>query len=912
MVLDKHFDPATAEPGCYARWLAAGCFDSQPQSDKNGDYCIVLPPPNVTGTLHMGHAFQHTLMDALVRREKMRGKNVLWQAGTDHAGIATQIVVARDLEKRGIDAKTLSREEFLRYAWQWKEQSGNVITSQMRRIGAACDWSRERFTMDEGLSEVVNNVFVRLYDEGLIYRGKRLVNWDPVMLTAVSDLEVVSEEEDGVMHYVRYPFLDNPAEGIVIATTRPETILVDGAVAVNPLDSRFKDIIGRRVIVPMTEPQRDIAIIADEVVDPKFGSGCVKITAAHDFNDYAVSQRHPDIPMIILLTPDAKMNENAPRRYRGLDRFDARRRIVEDLRQSGLLLREEAHRYHLPRGDRSGAVVEPMLTDQWFVRTDKLATRALAAVAEGRVRFVPPNWRKTYNQWLRNIQDWCVSRQLAWGHRIPAWYDENGEVYVAQNEQQARAKAGNKTLRRDDDVLDTWFSSALWPFSTLGWPDENDEHFRRYFPTSTLVTGFDIIFFWVARMVMMSEHLTGREPFRDVYITGLVRDSEGNKMSKSKGNIIDPLDVVSGISLDELLAKRVDDLMTPRRRAFIESQTKKHFPAGIAAFGTDALRMTFASLASYGRDIKFDLERCAGYRNFCNKLWNASRFVAASCQSGEVADDDSGYGVAEKWIISRLQTCVRDVEKAFDIYRFDLAAATVYHFLWDDYCAWYLEVAKGRLQQNPASVRRALAQVLESALRLCHPIMPFITENLWQHIAPLAKQQCAETIMLAPYPQVDYGKIDMQAESAMAKFIAAANACRKLRAELCIPPKARPVLYICDSVSLPHSEDLTRLCGVAEIQWAKEPPPQMPGITAQIAHPAQANNPTFRLALDWQRSAEDNKRRDKKLQEMTMEIAKLQQTLADDAFINRAPPQVIEHKRRRLAALRAACDELQR
>ena len=453
MVLDKHFDPATAERGCYARWLAAGCFDSQPQSDKNGDYCIVLPPPNVTGTLHMGHAFQHTLMDALVRREKMRGKNVLWQAGTDHAGIATQIVVARDLEKRGIDAKTLSREEFLRYAWQWKEQSGNVITSQMRRIGAACDWSRERFTMDEGLSEVVNNVFVRLYDEGLIYRGKRLVNWDPVMLTAVSDLEVVSEEEDGVMHYVRYPFLDNPAEGIVIATTRPETILVDGAVAVNPLDSRFKDIIGRRVIVPMTEPQRDIAIIADEVVDPKFGSGCVKITAAHDFNDYAVSQRHPDIPMIILLTPDAKMNENAPRRYRGLDRFDARRRIVEDLRQSGLLLREEAHRYHLPRGDRSGAVVEPMLTDQWFVRADKLATRALAAVAEGRVRFVPPNWRKTYNQWLRNIQDWCVSRQLAWGHRIPAWYDENGEVYVAQNEQQARAKVGQQLHRHGNIAL---------------------------------------------------------------------------------------------------------------------------------------------------------------------------------------------------------------------------------------------------------------------------------------------------------------------------------------------------------------------------------------------------------------------------------------------------------------------------
>ncbi|MGI9337084.1 MAG: valine--tRNA ligase [Gammaproteobacteria bacterium] len=904
MALDKHFDPDAAERGCYERWIAAGCFDSIPQGG-GGDYCIVLPPPNVTGTLHMGHAFQHTLMDALVRREKMRGKNVLWQAGTDHAGIATQIVVARDLEKRGIDASTLSREEFLRHAWQWKEHSGNVITSQMRRLGAACDWSRERFTMDEGLSAVVNKVFVRLYDEGLIYRGKRLVNWDPVMLTAVSDLEVVSEEEDGVMYHVRYPFLDDEKNGIVIATTRPETILVDGAVAVHPDDDRFRNLVGRRVIVPMTDPRRDIAIIADEVVDPKFGSGCVKITAAHDFNDYAVRERHPHIPMIVLLTPDAKMNENAPQKYRGLDRFEARRRIVNDLRDAGLLLKEEAHRYHLPRGDRSGAVVEPMLTDQWYVRADKLAPRALAAAAENRVRFVPPNWRKTYDNWLNNIQDWCISRQLMWGHQIPAWYDDNGDIYVAEDEQQARAKAGGKTLRRDDDVLDTWFSSALWPFSTLGWPDEKGEYFRRYFPTSVLVTGFDIIFFWVARMVMMSEHLTGKEPFGDVYITGLVRDSEGSKMSKSKGNIIDPLDVAAGISLDALLAKRVDDLMSPHRREMIEKQTKQHFPSGIPAYGTDALRMTFASLASYGRDIKFDLERCAGYRNFCNKLWNAARFVSAACEGGDIADDDSHYGIAERWIVSRLQRCARAVEEAFDIYRFDLAAAAVYHFLWDDYCAWYLEIAKGRLQSQPQATRRALAQVLEAALRLAHPIIPFITENLWQHIAPLAGNKNTGTIMLASYPQAQEDKIDKTAEAEMARFTAAANAVRKLRAELQIPPKARPVLYVGDNVALPLTDDLARLCGAGEIRQAATLPPQMPKAAAE------ADGDTFYLALDWQRSEEDNNRRNKKLQETEAEMAKLEATLANDEFVNRAPAQVVEHKRRRLAALRAARDELQ-
>ena len=919
--LDKHFEPAAVERGCYRRWEERGCFSSEPQDGRGGEYSIVLPPPNVTGTLHMGHAFQHTLMDALIRREKMRGKNTLWQAGTDHAGIATQIVVTRELEKRGIKAAGLSREEFLKHAWEWKERSGNVITSQMRRFGAACDWSRERFTMDEGLSAVVNKVFVQLYEQGLVYRGKRLVNWDPVMLTAVSDLEVVSEEEDGVMYHVRYPFADGGKDnngGIVIATTRPETILVDGAVAVHPHDERFKALIGRRVFVPMTEPQRDIEIIADDVVDPRFGSGCVKITAAHDFNDYAIRERHPDknIPLIILLTPEAKMNDNAPKRYRGLDRYEARKNIVEDLRGAGLLLKEVPHRYQLPRGDRSGAVVEPMLTDQWFVRAGKLAPRALAAVDEGRVRFVPPNWRKTYDQWLENIQDWCVSRQLSWGHRIPAWYGEDGEVFVAENESLAQAKAGKQKLARDNDVLDTWFSSALWPFSTLGWPDETDKHFRAYFPTSALVTGFDIIFFWVARMVMMSEHLTGKEPFRDVYITGLVRDAEGQKMSKSKGNIIDPLDVVGGITLGDLLAKRVDDLMSPRRREQIEKQTKKNYPQGIPAYGADALRMTFASLASYGRDIKFDLERCAGYRNFCNKLWNASRFVIASCEGGG-GDGDKGeseYGVAERWIVSRLQRCERAVAESFDIYRFDLAAAAVYHFLWDEYCAWYLEIAKGGLRRNPAPVRRALAKVLEAALRLCHPIMPFITETLWLQIAPLAGNKNPDTIMLAQYPEADDAKIDEHAEQIMSQFISAANACRKLRAELNIPPKARPKMYLIGGGEMlkPLAEDLSRLCGAEEIIWQKESPQNLPRVPVNAGESQSESGIIFRIALDWQTTGEDDARLEKKLRATETELAKLEQTIANPDFATRAPPQVAENKRRRAESLRAAREELLR
>ncbi|MGI9306779.1 MAG: valine--tRNA ligase, partial [Gammaproteobacteria bacterium] len=662
MPLSKHFDSAAVEEKWRAAWQAHNLFDSTPRAGRE-NYCIMLPPPNVTGTLHLGHAFQYALQDALARRARMRGCNVLWQAGTDHAGIATQIVVERELAARGIDAAKLSRDEFLRHAWEWKEQSGGAIVRQMQRLGASCDWARERFTMDAHYSAAVAGVFARLYDEGLIYRGKRLVNWDPQLLTAVSDLEVAAAEEDGVMYYARYPFADggeklaNGEDGIVIGTTRPETILVDGAIAVHPEDERYRALVGRRVWVPLTDPPRKIEIIADGYVRPDFGTGCVKITAAHDFNDYEVCKRHADknIPLIVLFTPDAKMNDNAPRAYRGLDRFAARAAIVRDLAAAGLFVKQEAHRYKLPRGDRSGAVLEPMLTDQWFMKMDSLAQKAAALAARGDIRFVPDNWRKVYDSWLAGIQDWCISRQLRWGHRIPAWYDEDGNIVVAQNAEEAAQKAGGKTLRQDADVLDTWFSSALWPFVTLGWPDEKGAHFRHYFPGAVLVTGFDIIFFWVARMAMMSAHLAGGAPFSDVYITGLVRDSSGQKMSKSKGNVLDPLDLTDGIGASALVQKRVAGLMNPAHAKSVAAATRKQFPLGVPAFGADALRFTFASLASYGRDIKFDAERCAGYRNFCNKIWNAARFVLGACEDYSAAEKCAPPSAADAWIVSRLQ-----------------------------------------------------------------------------------------------------------------------------------------------------------------------------------------------------------------------------------------------------------------
>ena len=901
--LPKHFHPAAVEDAWRERWEHEGRFNSDPQAGKP-DYCILLPPPNVTGTLHMGHAFQHALMDALVRRQRMAGKNTLWQAGVDHAGIATQIVVSRELEKRGINPAKLSREEFLRHAWEWKERSGSAITRQMRRLGASCDWTRERFTMDPQLSEAVAEAFVRLHRQGLIYRGKRMVNWDPVLLTAVSDLEVVSEEEDGVMHHVRYPFTDDPGNGVVIATTRPETILVDGAVAVHPDDERFRPMVGRKVWVPLTEPRRAIEIITDPHVDPKMGSGCVKITAAHDFNDYEVYRRHPDknIPLIVLMTPDAKMNDNAPRKYRGMDRFAARREIVADLDANGFLLRKEPHRYKLPRGDRTGVVVEPTLTDQWFVKMDELARVGLRATETGGVKFVPGNWRKVYDQWLENIHDWCVSRQLHWGHRIPAWRDDDGNIFVARNEAEARERAGDdRNLTQDPDVLDTWFSSALWPFSTMGWPRCDNDHFRHYFPSSVLVTGFDIIFFWVARMVMMTGRLLDESPFREVYITGLVRDSEGRKMSKSKGNILDPLDLVDGVEADALAAKRMDGLMDPKQAEKVGRQTRRQFPNGIPPYGADALRFTFASLASHGRDIKFDLERCAGYRNFCNKIWNAARFTLGACADFDSSAkvDSSAPSPSDRWIVSRLQRAAAAVDDSFSHYRFDLAAQAVYQFLWDEFCDWHLEIAKTQLRSadpaERAATQRVLLRTLEAALRLAHPLIPFVTEELWQKVAPLAGMKKTESIMLASWPAADPEKIDAAAEAQMAGLMEAVHAARELRGELEIPAGERPALLVCGA-------------SAASLEWARRhivPLTRAGGLALEDSVPSGIpTTATENFTVGWKADASARRERSaRELQKIRAELERKRAKLSLPAFRARAPESVVEKIRGEVALL---------
>ena len=929
-MLDK-YNPAEIESKHYQNWETQGYF--QPDMDlTKPSFSIQLPPPNVTGTLHMGHAFNQTIMDGLTRYYRMKGCNTAWIPGTDHAGIATQIVVERQLAAQNVSRHDLGREKFLEKVWEWKEVSGGTITQQMRRVGCSADWTREYFTMDDVRAETVTEVFVRLYEQGLIYRGKRLVNWDPVLGTAVSDLEVESVEEQGSMWHIRYPLADNPAEAVIVATTRPETLLGDVAVAVNPEDERYTHLIGKELILPLTG--RTIPVIADEYVEKDFGTGCVKITPAHDFNDYEVGKRH-DTRLINVFDLEAKVLANAevfnfkgeaqqgfalPEKYAGLDRFAARKQMVADLQEQGLLVEIKAHTLMTPKGDRTGSVIEPMLTSQWFVAMSatpnggepdsefkglSLAEKAKKAVDSGAVRFIPENWVNTYNQWMNNIQDWCISRQLWWGHQIPAWYDEAGNVYVARNQAEAEKQAGKTGLTRDEDVLDTWFSSALVPFSTLGWPSETDE-LKAFLPSNVLVTGYEIIFFWVARMIMMTTHFTGKVPFKDVYIHGIVRDHEGKKMSKSEGNVIDPVDLIDGIDLEKLLVKRTTGLRKPETAPKVEEATKKLFPEGIPSMGADALRFTMASYASLGRSVNFDFKRAEGYRNFCNKIWNATNFVLMNtenqdCGYGATATEPRGYSFPDMWIIGRLNQTIEQVTQAYETYRFDLAAETLYSFVWNDYCDWYLELAKVQLQTGCASRQRAtrhtLLRVLEAALRLLHPIIPFITEELWQTVAPMCDVKTADSIMLARFPEADREQIVQTTFEQMTVLQDLIGAVRNLRGEMGIQPNVKAPLFVesADDLAdyLKYLPMMTRLTEAQQVAALPE---------SEDAPVAVCNGARLMLKVEIDKAAE-TARLSKEAEKLQKALDKLNAKLSKPGYTEKAPAHLVEKDKADLAEL---------
>ena len=925
--MDKTFDPTAIEQRWYQTWEQEGYFS--PQGGENS-YCIMIPPPNVTGSLHMGHAFQDTIMDGLIRYHRMKGDNTLWQPGTDHAGIATQMVVERLLEKEGKTRHDLGREAFTERVWQWKKESGGTITRQLRRMGASLDWEHERFTMDEGLSEAVKEVFVRLHEEGLIYRGKRLVNWDPVLHTAVSDLEVLSQEENGHLWHMRYP-LSNGTGQLVVATTRPETLIGDCAVAVSPGDERYAHLIGEFVELPLTG--RKIPIVADEHVDAEFGTGCVKITPAHDFNDYEVWQRHRDETaiadqphggLINIFTVDAAIRSNQPEdqglipeKYIGMDRYEARKAIIADLENQGLLEKIDDHKLMVPRGDRSNAVIEPFLTDQWYVKIEPLAKPAIEAVETGKIRFVPDNWKNTYFEWMRNIQDWCISRQIWWGHRIPAWYDEAGNVYVGRSEQEVREQhnlSEDYPLRQDEDVLDTWFSSALWPFSTLGWPEKTGR-LAAFYPTSVLVTGFDIIFFWVARMIMMGLKFMDDAPFHEVYVHGLVRDAEGQKMSKSKGNVLDPIDVIDGIDLESLVAKRTSGMMQPHLAKKIEKQTRKNFPDGIPAYGTDALRFTFASQATTGRDIVLSLQRIEGYRNFCNKLWNASRYVLMNTEGQDCSQSDA-LSVADKWILSRLQHTAEEVAAAIESYRFDHAAQAIYDFTWNEYCDWYLELTKPVLNSSDSSedqkraARHTLVTVLETLLRITHPIMPFITEEIWQAIKPLAGIDAA-TIMLQPFPLPDNTLRDTEAENEMSWVMNFIQGIRRIKGEMNIAP-GKPVPVLLENASVQdqmlvasnrhYLDFLARTESVAILDNSKEAPEAATALVGDMKLLIPLSDLIDKDA--------ELQRLEKELGKLQSEVERAEKKLSNPGFTNKAPEAVVEKEKEKLEAARAAMNNL--